>query len=138
MIELSNTTDLTLAPGETATFDTILFNSRCNKNEYFVQGSGRVSVVPGVYKVSFGANIGGTVAATPVEVAINFVGTPLLGGTIETTPAGAIGDPNAVYRERTVSVPYGGGYFSITNPATSTATVVIQANSSVFHVRRLG
>lgn len=137
MIELSNTADLTLAPGETATFDTVLFNARCNKNEYFVEGGSAITILPGVYRVFFNANIAGTVAATPVEIAICFVGNPILGGTIETTPAGAIGDPNAVSRERTVAVPIGGGNFTIKNPST-TATVVIQAGSSVFHVERRG
>lgn len=137
MVELSNTTDLTLAPGETATFDTVLFNAKCNKNEYFMKGGSAINVIPGVYRVFFNANVAGTVAAAPVEVAICFTGNPILGGTIETTPAGAIGDPNAVSRERTVAVPFGGGSFTIKNPST-TATVVIQAGSSVFHVERRG
>ena len=64
MIQLSNTAALTLTPGETATFDSVLYNSCNNKNEFFMMGTGGVSVVPGTYEVSFAGNLGATAATT--------------------------------------------------------------------------
>lgn len=142
MIQLSNTAALTLAPGETATFNLVLYNSAnnngCKANEFFMLGTGGVSVVPGTYEVSFAANLGATAATTAVQVAIAYNGTAIAGGTIETSPGAAIGDPNAVYRSRVVKVPCAmrGATFSIINPS-DTVTVVIEPGS-VFSVRRLG
>lgn len=138
MIQLSNTAALTLTPGETATFDSVLYNSCNNKNEFFMMGTGGVSVVPGTYEVSFAANLGATAATTAVQVAIAYNGTPIAGGTIETSPGATIGDPNAVYRSRVVKVPCAmrGATFSIINPS-DTVEVVIDPGS-VFSVRRLG
>lgn len=138
MIQLSNTTALTLTPGETATFDSVLYNSCNNRNEFFMLGTGSISVVPGTYEVSFGGNLGATAATTAIQVAISYNGTPIAGGTIETSPGATIGDPNAVYRSRVIKVPCAmrGATFSITNPSASVEVVIDPG--SVFSVRRIG
>lgn len=95
MIELSNTTEQTLAPGQSITFDDVILHTGCdvchrnNTNSVKLRANG-------VYDVDFHANIGSPTAATPVQLQVTLGGTSPLPETImQNTPA-AITDRNNV------------------------------------------
>lgn len=69
MIELSNTTEQVIQPGQAITFDTVVLhtgNGECHR-----PGSSSVKMkCNGIYEVFFGANIGSAVAGTTAFLAI--------------------------------------------------------------------
>lgn len=95
MIVLSNTTEQTLQPGQSITFNTVVQHTGCG--ESFRNNSGAVGLnAPcAVYEVAFNANVGGTTAAVPVELSIAIGGSPLTETAVISTPA-AVGDLNNV------------------------------------------
>lgn len=135
MLELTNTAAQTIAVGQTVTFDNVIFNSKCNKNEFFRLGTGSVQVVPGTYKVSFGANVSGATAGTPVQLNIAYNDSPLPETTMISTPSAADA-LNSVYRDTILQVPCltGSGTFKVTN--TGTTDITIGANPTLTVVRR--
>lgn len=107
MIIVSNSTAQTLTPGQTLTFDTVVWQSggcNCRPNEYFRMNSPLIQLRPGCYEVAMSGNIGGTVAATPVQVAIALDGSALSTTTASQTPA-AVTDFNNVGRSTLIRVP---------------------------------
>lgn len=140
MLEISNTAAQTIAVGETVLFDTVKFNSKCNNSEFFRLGTGAVQVAGGchcdaIYEVSFGANVSGATAGTPVELTINYAGSALPETEMISTPSAADA-LNHVYTSTVVRIPYqiGGNAFSVTN--TGTTDITIGANPVFTVVRR--
>lgn len=134
MIVLTTTTEQTLAPGQSITFDNVV--SKSGRGECFRMGSSGVQLCAGkaTYEAEYGANIGGTVTATPVQLSLNIGSSPLPGTTGISTPA-AVGDLNNVSRDTYVRTCCNGGEsISVTN--TGTSTVVVGAGASLAVGRR--
>lgn len=133
MIVLSNSVAQTLAPGQSATFDTIILhtgNAECFRNN---SGAVRLRCRNAIYDTHFGANIG-AVAPGTAQIAIGFDGTPLLETTMihETTTAG---DLDSVSRDTAVNTCCcDGGAITIIN--TGTNEITIGANP-VLYIRRV-
>lgn len=129
MINVSNTTAQTLAPGQSITFDDVRWHSGCA--EAFRNGGSAVRVGNGVYEAEFHGNIGGTVAATAVQLSIELDGAADPTTTMISVPA-AIGDLNNVSATtRFGNSPCIGGGISITVTNTGTSTVTIAPNSAL-------
>lgn len=133
MIQVSNTTAQTLAPGQSITFDDVSFASKCNRNEYFSGNNTGVQMMAGVYELGFGANIGATAATTAVQLSIQVNGATLPNTTAISTTAAA-GDLNNVSRETIYNAfSFGcnncGGGFTVTVTNTGTTDVTVGANS---------
>lgn len=135
MLVLTNTAAQTIEVGQTVTFNNVIFNSKCNKNEFFRLGTGSIQVVPGTYEVSFGANVSGATADTPVQLNIEYNGSPLPETTMISTPSAADA-LNSVYRGTILQVPcvIGSGTFTVTN--TGTTAITIGADPAFTIVRR--
>ena len=80
MIQLTNTGEQTLQPGQSATFDTVVLKTGCSETHRLNSGLVRVKG-GGCYEVSFSANITGT-AAGPVQLSIELDGEPMPETTI--------------------------------------------------------
>ena len=134
MIQLITTTEQTLAPGQSITFEqyTQTKNSCCSMGR--VTPSSLVLKQNGIYQVSFGANIGGPTAATPVQLSIEVAGSPVSGGTMMSTPA-ATTDFNSV--SRMIPVVNGCGYAVTVTVTNSGANSVIVAPGAVLSVTRI-
>lgn len=136
MLIVSNTAEQTVAPGQTVIFTIPTFNTkRCPHFEFFRIGTGGITVVPGTYKVSFGANVSGATAGTPVQLSIALDGSPLVDTTMISTPSVA-NDFNSVYRSTTVNVPCQTGSASFTVTNTGTTDIIIGANPQFEVIRR--
>lgn len=98
MIQLITTTEQTLQPGQSLTFEsfTQTRNSCCSIGR--ITPSTTVLKQNGIYNAKFGGNIGGPTAATPVQLAIAVAGSPAAGGTMISVPA-ATTDFNSVSRD---------------------------------------
>jgi len=122
MIILSNSIAQTLAPGQSATFDTIV--SHTGNAECFRPNSGavRLRCRNAIYNVHCGANIGAT-APGAAQIAVVFDGAPLLETTMisQTTTAG---DLNSVNRETFVNTCCcNGGAITVVNTGTTEITI---------------
>lgn len=134
MMELTNSTAITLAVGETAIFDTVLLrygNDTCTRT-----GTGSIKMrYPCLYEVRFTGNIATTDAAGTAELSIEMGGVTVPSGVIlsQTATAGAA---NAV--ERTLYEPNCcGDYSRVTVVNTGTVPVTINAGA-VLSVRKVG
>lgn len=129
MIVLSNTTEQTLQPGQSITFNTVVQRTGCDV--CFRNNSGAVGLkaVPGAYDISFNANVGGTTAAAPVQLSIELGGAPLAETTMISTPA-AVGDLNNVASSTRVKTIEGLGN-SVTVTNTGANPIVIGANPAL-------
>lgn len=76
MIELTNSTDQTLAPGQSATFDTVILHTGCAECHRNNSGSISLTQNNAIYEVSFNCNIGATVAGDGT-IGITLDGSPL-------------------------------------------------------------
>ena len=127
MIVLSNTTEQTLTPGQSITFDKVVHksgNAECHR-----ANTASVKLrCPGVYAVEFSGNISGTVAG-PVQLVIELGGDPLLETTMKSVP-GAVGDFNNVSNGTKVRNCCG-DYDRITVTNNGTSDVVVDANSNL-------
>ena len=133
MIVLSNSVAQTLAPGQSATFDTVVL--KAGNAECFRPNSGavRLRFNDSIYEASFGANIGATEAGD-AQIAIFYDGSPMLETTMISATATA-GDLNNVYRKTPVkNCCCNSGAVTIVN--TGTTTVTIGANP-LLYVRRV-
>lgn len=134
MISVSNTAVQTIEPGQSVTFDRLIWKSGCG--EVFRNGGSAIRTGIGVFEVSFNGNIGGTVAATQVQLSIELGGSPLIGTNMLSVPA-AIGDYNNVSARATYgnSPQIGGGEgITVTNTGTSPVTL---APGSLLTVKRV-
>ena len=129
MIELSNTTAQTIAPGQSLTFDTVILKT--GNAEAHRTNSGIITLRANcaTYEVHFAANISGT-AAGPVQLAITLDGEPLVETTMISTVTTAA-DPNNVATATLVRTGCGCcGRISVTN--TGVSDVVVSANPALF------
>lgn len=125
MIELSNTTAQTLAPGQTLTFDEVIIHKGCC--ECHRRGTGSVKLRSnGVYRASFSGNIDGATADAPVQLALSLGGSPLL----ETTMISAASGVNNVATS-TLIQNCCGDYDRVTVTNTGTIPVVVSPNANL-------
>ena len=133
MIVLSNSVAQTLAPGQSATFDTIV--SHTGNAECFRPNSGavRLRCKSAIYDVHCGANIGAT-APGAAQIAVVFDGAPLLETTMISQTATA-GDLNSINRETAVNTCCcDGGAITVVN--TGTTEITLGANP-LLYIRRV-
>lgn len=134
MIILSNTTDQTLTPGQSITFDTVVFRTRngaeCHRDN---TSSVRLCAKGGVYEIDFHANIGAT-AQGVAQLAIQLSGDTLPSTTMISTTAAA-GDLNNVSASTLVrNCCASSDRITVTN--TGTTDVTIGANPSLMVKRQ--
>ena len=132
MILLTNSAEVTVAPGQTLVFDTVAVHFGCG--EFHRNGSGAVKMCfNGPYIVSFSGNIGGETAATPVQLSLSLGGEVLADSIMISTPA-AVGDLNNV--SKTIGVPTRcGDYDRIAVVNSGTADVIVGAGASFLVTR---
>ena len=129
MIELSNTTALKIAPGQSLTFDTVILKSGCAEAHRTNSGIITLKANCAIYEVHFAANISGT-AAGPIQLSIMLDGEPLAETTMISTVTTAA-DPNNVATATLVKTGCGCcGRISVAN--TGTSDVVVSANPALF------
>lgn len=134
MIVLTNTLSQTLQPGEVVTFNDVTLHTGCG--EFFRQNSGSIGLKAcGIYEVDFSANVGGTVAASPVELTIAIGDSPLLETEMISQPTDATTEFNNISS---------GTYVATANGVANTITVkntgvnpIIIAPNPQLRVRRV-
>jgi len=96
MIELSNSIAQTLAPGQSAIFDTVILHVGCTECHRNNSGSINLNQNNAVYEISFNGNIGGT-AAGDATIGITLDGAPLpeTNSTVVTATAGDLQNVSA-------------------------------------------
>lgn len=122
MIQLTNSVPLTLAPGASVTFDTVLLDTGCA--ECHRKGSGLVNLnAPCArYSVDFSANIGAT-AVGLAQLAVTLDGEALP-ETVMDSQTAAAGDINNVATGTFVKTcRRNGGTVTVRNVGTTTVTV---------------
>lgn len=97
MIILTNSSSLTLGPGQSATFDTVLLHTGCA--ECFRTGSGTVMLAArnAIYTIFAGGNIGAT-AVGNANLTVFLNSSPMTETSMNSATA-AVGDTNSVSRE---------------------------------------
>lgn len=133
MIVLSNTTEQTLAPGQSITFDEVILHSGCGECHRKNTSSVKLRA-NGVYIVAWSGNIGGPTAATPVQLSVSLGGSPLLETTMISVPA-AVADRNNVSTQTRVKNCCG-DYDRVTITNTGENSVIVAPNSSFVIDRR--
>lgn len=89
MIELINTTEQTVAVGQSVVYDNAVFRSRCGSENYRGDGGQIKLTRPGVYRVSFNGNIAIPTGETVGEISVGITqdGEVLNGTIARVTPA---------------------------------------------------
>lgn len=129
MIEVSNSTEQTVQPNQSAVFDTNVLKTGCDTSHRPNSGVVTLRAKCAVYEVHFSANISSTVAGT-AQLAISLDGEPLPETAMVNSIATA-GDPeNAATSTLVRTDGCCCGRISVTN--TGTNPVVISANPSLF------
>lgn len=88
MIELSNTTAQTIAPGQPLTFDSVLLKGGISESHRPNSSIVTLKAKCSIYEIHFAANIAGT-AAGPIQLSVALDDEPLAETTMITTPAAA-------------------------------------------------
>ncbi len=138
MIELSNSNALVLAPGQSATFDTVILHTGCAESHRINSGSVNLTRKNAVYEVSYNVNIGATEAETEAQVALSLDGAALPETTQKVMTAAA-GDLQGVSASTFVSTGTPCCYFvasALTFTNTGTSTINLDANPR-FSVKRV-
>ena len=129
MIVLSNSTEQTLTPGQSLTFNLVKLRTGCA--ERFRLGTGSVKLnCPGVYDIHFSGNISGTVAGA-VQLAIEIGGDPLTETTMISTPAAAGDFANVATHTYVKNCPNDYDRITVTNTGTSDVVVAPNAELSI-------
>lgn len=139
MINLSSTTDLTLAAGESITFDLVTLKSgrcefhRAGSATVVLNGSSRNACQAPIFEIDFSANIGAT-APGVAQLSIMLDGEALREGVMQSTTAAA-GDLNNVAKPgiKIRNVGCSGAVISVKNTGTTEITV----NSPLLAVKRV-
>lgn len=133
MIILSNSVAQTLAPGQSATFDTVVMQT--GEAECFRINSGAIKLrfKNAIYQISAGANIGATNAGL-AQLALAVDGSPLLETTMISQTAAADNLNNV--KTQTAIKTCCCGCASITLINTGTTDVVIGVNPNIY-IRRV-
>lgn len=124
MIVLSNTNVQTLQPGQAVVFDTVVLKTGDCESHRRNTGAVTLNKKCAVFEVSYGANINGATAASPVQLSIQLGGVTLP----ETTAQSAASGFNDISRTTLVK-NCNDGYNRITLVNTGTIPVVVNANS---------
>lgn len=130
MVVLSNTTEQTLQPGQSLTFDKLISHSGCGE---CARSGGPVALrFSGIYRLTFHGNITGATAALPVELSISVGGAPLAETKMIYTPAAANAVGN-VGTETYVPTCAAGNNITLTN--TGENPIIISANTALTVIR---
>lgn len=97
MIILTNSTSLTLGPGQSATFDTEILHTGCAECHRIGSGAVTLAMKNAIYEVAAGGNIGATTAGENANLTIFIGGSPLPETEMNSATA-AVGDVNNVFR----------------------------------------
>lgn len=92
MLVLSNSTQQTLAPGQSIAFDNEILHTGCTNGcptESHRNGSATVKLCRGLYRVDFNGNVAGETASVPLQLSIEASGEPLNETTMISTPSAA-------------------------------------------------
>lgn len=133
MIELTNSITQVVQPGQSVAFDTVVLHTGCG--EYYRRNTPSIKLrANGIYDVAFSGNITGSIAATPVQLAIALGGIALPETVMVSTPATA----NAFNNVATSTFVQNtcGDFDRVTVVNSGTEPVTISANMK-FSVRRL-
>ncbi len=133
MIELSNTTEQTLQPGQSLIFDEVILRAGCCECHRNNTGSVKLRS-NAIYSVSFSGNIGGVTAATPVQLSFDLGGSVLPETTMISVPT-AIADRNNVSKTTRLKNCCG-DYDRISVVNSGTVPVVVAPNSSFIVEKR--
>lgn len=130
MVVLSNTTEQTLQPGQTLTFDRLKAHSGCGE---CARSGGPITLRHcGIYKITFHGNVTGATAALPVELSISVGGAPLAETEMVYTPAAANAVGN-IGTETYVSTCGSGNNVTVTN--TGENPIIVSPNTSLTVIR---
>lgn len=133
MIELTNTNEQIIEPGQSLVFNEVILNTGCG--ECYRRNTGSVKLrANGIYDVEFSANITGATAGTPVQLAFSLGGAVLAETTMISTPSAADAFNN-VHRGTYIRNCCG-DYDRVTIINTGTVAVTVGANP-VFRVKRV-
>lgn len=141
MIVLSNSTTQIIPAGGTVTFDVTPLHTGCRHDgyggaEYYDEKSSDVKLrKPGIYEISFGANVTGTKAGDEIRFSIYINGSPIEASTMVQTVSKENSFKNVA---KTIPVRIGReDDVTVTVVNTSAmATAVVDANPSLY-IRRI-
>lgn len=136
MINLSNTTEQVLLPGQSITFDlTLLHTGCCPRAERHRTGSANVELVRGdIFDIDFSANIAGE-AAGAIQLSVMLDGEALPEGTMISTPAAA-NEVNNVARPG-IKIRKIGCSNTVSVRNTGTANIILPAKSALLSIKRV-
>lgn len=135
MIVLSNTNPVTLAPGQSMTFDAIPRLISGNGECFSALSSSVKLRQAGIYEINYGANVSGATAGTPVQLSIQLGGYTIPETTAIYTPAtaDAVGNISREIKIRNCC----GDLSRVTLVNTSTTETITVAANAVLSVKRL-
>lgn len=120
MIILTNSTSLTLGPGQSATFDTVIMHTGCAECHRNGSGAVTLNMKNAIYEIAAGGNIGATTAGENANLTIFIDGSPLSETEMNHATA-AVGDVNNVFRSTFVpTCCYGVAVATVRNNGEST------------------
>lgn len=133
MTVIYTTTEKTLQPGQSLVFDAVR-QSGCSE-EVSSTSPSQIALAPnGMFNVTMSGNIGGTTAATPVQLQVTANGIAIPETLAISTPA-AVGDLNNVSRSTAVSTSrnrcFSTGSESLAVTNTGTTPVVVGVGFSL-------
>lgn len=134
MIELTNSIAQTLAPGQSATFDTVILQTGCAECHRPNSGSITLTRKNTIYEVEFYANVGDT-AIGDAQIGITLNGSPLVETNAISTTAAA-GDLNRVSSSTFIQTCCCGVPDTLLLTNTGTTTINIGANP-IFKVKKI-
>lgn len=134
MVVLSNTTEQTLQPGQSLTFNRLAAHSGCAE---CARSGGPVGLRFGgsTYRIAFHGNVTGATAALPVELSISVEGAPLAETEMIYTPAAANAVGN-VGTETYVNTCGSGNNVTVTN--TGENPIIVSPNTALTIIRTAG
>lgn len=141
MIVVSNTTAVTLTPGQSITFNDVVYQSKCCNSESFRSPGTAVRAGIGVYSLEFHGNVASNAAGVTTQLTIEVNGSALPETIMETTPPNAgefnnVGTSTVYSNQPTCMDPYPGAFnVSVTNTGAGTLTV---SENSALLVKRVG
>lgn len=128
MVVLSNTTEQTLEPGQSITFDKLVTSAGCGET---ARSGGPLGLkfIDSIYELSFHGNVTGATAAEPVQLSIALGGSALPETTMIYTPAAAnavgnVGSGTYVQTRKGLS-----NQVTVTNSGTN--PIIVSPNASL-------
>ena len=137
IIQLSNNAAQTIAVGQQVTFNTTILKTGCSLTQRANSGTIGIGGQGGIFEIGFSANVGGTTAATAVQLTIQYDGSNLNETTMISVPTTADTEFNSVSTQTFVEVGNSccaSGQVTVVN--TGTVPIIIDANPTFF-VRRV-